>query len=891
MRVPRSTYRLQVNANFRLSRVHELLDYFTALGISDLYLSPLLQARPGSTHGYDVVDATHVNSEIGSDHEFDQLSAALAQRGGGILLDIVPNHMAASEDNPWWRDVLEQGPASSYADFFDIDWSADPPGKGRLMLPVLGQDLRSCLRAREVQLTIDRNLPALTYFQRTLPLDPGSWPLVLEAFGRAAPAYREPLEAIAASAFDLPDRTELDRAKERRDRSAALAQQLSTILQQMLETTSREALCAAVDVERLMEIVDAQAYALTFWVPGGRQINYRRFFDISDLVGLRIELPHVFRAVHARTLPWLINGIVTGLRIDHIDGLRDPKAYLSQLHQQVRAPLASDPFVVVEKVLGGSERLPRDWCTAGTTGYDFVGILNGLFIDAGAWEKLGHDYTRRTGVSDFTTLLREKKKHVIGNLFPSELQSLVGLALRVLPRVSRPDLEMAIAELTACLPVYRTYITEREIADSDRQILKQTLEAVDRHGSDAPFAQLGRLLMQPSSRDELELVLQWQQFSGPVMAKGMEDTAFYNYHLLVSTCEVGADPSAPVVSVAEFHERMQERLNDWPATMNASSTHDTKRSEDVRARLNVLSELPDEWLSFADRWLGVNSTFQNDTADVKVPDTNVELLIYQTILGAWPLTDAAASDFEQRVRDYVLKAAREAKRHTSWRKQNRLYEEALLDFVTVLLHHHDFLQDLRALEAKTSFFGALNSLSQLVLKLGAPGIPDFYQGTELWALSLVDPDNRRPVDYDLRQRLLAQNIEVGDAMKNWRDGRIKLLVTSRGLACRNACPELFATGDYRAIQVRGKRARNLIAFERAAADRRVLFIAARFYSQLCSPEVWPSAADWSDTTLVFATEDGRLWRDLITDRRIPAAATLEAAELLAPLPFAILQLG
>jgi (1->4)-alpha-D-glucan 1-alpha-D-glucosylmutase len=891
MRVPRSTYRLQVNSEFRLSHILESIDFFHALGVSDLYLSPLLQARPGSTHGYDVTDPAHVNAEIGSDAELESLAVELRAREMGLLLDIVPNHMAASEENQWWRDVLEHGTASEYAQFFDIDWEATPPGKGRVILPVLGHDLGKCLQAGEVRLNVSNGEIAIAYFDRTFPIDPSSYDLVAAMLESLVPEKREELVSIAAAARELPRRTNGKHAPQRRQRAAQLKQRLSNFLRNVSASTPVEQLGARAQPDQLQALLDAQPYALTFWVPGAREINYRRFFDISDLVALRTELTEVFDAVHARTLAWLKDRTITGVRIDHIDGLRDPVAYLQRLTEQGRSTNSADPYVVVEKILVGTETLPCDWLTTGTTGYDFIGPLNGVFVHERGWKRLGEVYRRRTESPDFWTLVYEKKKLVIGNLFPSELQTLVSLACALFPGTGTGDIQAAITELTSCLRVYRTYITEQVIHDSDRTVLKETLaRAKDAGAPQGALANLTQVLLDSQRPEERDFVMRWQQFSGPVMAKGMEDTAFYHYHHLISACEVGSDPSTAVVAVDEFHRRMQQRQSEWPATMNASSTHDTKRSQDVRARINVLSEITDDWVAFLDRWLGKRSAFQNQTVGVAVPAANEEFLLYQTILGAWPLGSEDQANFEQRIRDYALKAAREGKRYTSWRKQSKLYEDALVGFVSTILHDDEFVQDVRALEKKTSFYGALNSLSQLVLKLGAPGVPDFYQGTELWALTLVDPDNRRPVDYELRMRLLQDKADVSELMHGWRDGRIKLRLTQRGLDLRSRAPDLFVSGEYQPVQVTGKKSEHVLAFQRVLGEQRVLFIAGRFYSGLCKPENWPDPVVWEKTHLQLDGLAGRRWRNIMNREEHDASVTPELAALLDPLPFGIFEL-
>ncbi len=888
---PRSTYRLQLNADFRLADVRELIDYFQQLGISDLYLSPLLQAKPGSTHGYDLIDPARVNSEIGTERELEQLAGALRERGMGLLLDIVPNHMSATEANAWWRDVMEHGPASEYAAYFDIDWESDTPGEtGRLLLPFLGHDLDECIGAGELGLTFEDSKLQLAYFDRRLPIAATSLVQFTQTLkqnlgNRIPPAVRTELEDIAVAAVQLPDRRDAARAAEYRERATALKQRVGQALTHLTASIPLEDVCR-LNHNQLRVLLEDQPYALFHWVGGGRQINYRRFFDISDLAGVRIERPGVFDAMHERILRWVGTGSVTGLRIDHIDGLRDPARYLNHLHGTIGQRISETPYVVVEKILIGDERLPPDWCTAGTTGYDFIGTVNGLFVEPTGWEQLGDAYQQVGGVTDFTVLLYDKKRQVMRSLFPGELRSLTLLLSRLIPDAASTQLEFALTELTARLPVYRTYIKGR-VSDRDRELIQQSLAGAREHGTDAAVIDwLGRLILHAENDDEREFVLRWQQFSAPVMAKGLEDTAFYNYHRLISTCEVGADPRQAVCSVDAFHARMKDRQQSWPATMNATSTHDTKRGEDVRARINVLSELSGEWIERSDRWREWHRPFKRELDGVETPDAVDEWLLYQTLIGAWPLAEEDLPDFRGRIRSYMIKAIREAKRRTSWRAQNPDYERIVSDFTDAVLDpgNHRFHDDLRPLLDKTDFYGALNSLSQLVLKLGAPGVPDFYQGNELWSLTLVDPDNRRPVDFTPRRAAL-QNLELAEAKQNWRDGRIKALITQRGLSLRNQLPDLFATGEYQPVAITGPHARNLIAFERRLKHQHVLFIAVRFFSELTVPGQWPEADAWQNTTLEASNQQ---WVDVLSNTRIDGSRGLRADDALQTLPFAIL---
>ena len=883
MKRPRSTYRLQVNADFTLSQVRALIRYFVKLGISDLYLSPLFQARPGSTHGYDVTDPAQVNVEIGTTEELEELSAALRAHDMGILLDIVPNHMSASEGNPWWRDVLEHGPASAYAHYFDVDWTADPPGAGRVVLPMLAEEPARCIAGGDLRVVIHDYEPAIAYHDRRLPLDPATYPLLIAALrssnGEFTSNARKQLERIAEQAAELPNRSDTPAEQSRMRLAAPVKQRLANVLRASWKSGDRDPIAFSPD--RLNALLEQQAYTLRYWVSGSRELNYRRFFDIPDLAGLRTDEPEVFEAVHSRTLPWLLEGTVSGVRIDHIDGLREPALYLQQLHDIAERMNGEPPYVVVEKILVGAEELPARWCAAGTTGYEFSGLLNGLFVEETGFAKLKEHFAQVTGVSDFGQLVYDCKKEAMRRLLPAEFAALTRL-LGSVTQLSESAAEDVVREVTACLPVYRTYFGSADSGANDRAHIDAALRAAAAHGV-APehLEEFEHLVLAPSTDQQRDFTLRWQQFTGPVMAKGLEDTALYRYTPLLSVCDVGVDPRFAVTSAADFHTVLARRAACWSGSLNATSTHDSKRGEDVRARINVLSEMSDVWLPMVNRWFELNARFRKTVGTLMAPQPAEELALYQTMVGACALEDG--SDFSDRVGEFLLKALREAKERSSWRWQNDAYEEAVLDFARAVLSDHTMLEELRTLERRTSFYGALNSLSQLVLKLGAPGIPDFYQGNELWSLTLVDPDNRRPVNYDLRLRYISEPLSWSNA-ESWRDGRIKLHVTRAGLALRNEWPDVFE-GEYLPLEANGERAHNLIAFERRAGDRRAVFVAARFFTQLCAPEHWPAGDVWESTSLSLG--EGT-WHERLTNRTIETSAKTPLNTILQNLPFAIL---
>jgi len=805
VRIPISTYRLQFNREFRFADARAIVDYLHELGISDLYASPILKARPGSVHGYDVTDPTQLNPEIGTVEEFDELSNAVRAKGMGFVLDIVPNHMAASLDNPWWFDVLEKGEESPYASFFDVNWESK-----KVLLPILGRPYGEVLENEELVVRVENGRPVLQYYDQRLPL--------------AAGAENQRTEAID-------------------------------------------------------QVLSRQHYRLAFWRKASDAINYRRFFDISDLIGLRAERDEVFRATHAYPLQLLGEGKVTGLRIDHIDGLLDPKGYLERLPRE---------YVVVEKILAGNEQLPSDWQTHGTTGYDFLNFLNGAFIDREGFHRLEKTCQEFTGSSATTNeVFRERKRQVMKELFAGEVSALVqrlyqlAEADRHARDLSRTELNEAFVSVTAFLPVYRTYIRDFQISETDRAYIEDSIAAA---GQGPAFVFLRRVLLldpawylQDQKADYLDFVMRWQQFSGPVMAKGLEDTTFYVHNPLVSVNEVGGDSNGPEIyfGVEGFHRRNQMRRMRWPYTMNASSTHDTKRSEDVRTRINVLSELPGEWARSLHVWNRLNPS-------ESAPDASEQVLIYQSMLGAWPIE-------ADRLKQYVTKALREGKTHTSWMNVNEDYERRVLAFVDSLYVTEDFLSDFDRLQKKIAYFGALSSLSQLVLKITSPGIPDLYRGTEVWDLSLADPDNRRPVDFSARFQMfdeLKKSARPSELLKNWTDGRIKMYVAWKTLTLRRSQSDLFLEGEYIPLRTAGARQDHIIAFARRLNDQWCLVAVPRLMAKLTRAGTPPLGAKvWQDTTIELPDGAPSQWTNALTGEKV--TSPLLAANLFSTLPVAV----
>jgi len=925
-RVPVATYRLQFSRDFRFRDALALLPYLDSLGVTDLYASPILAARSGSAHGYDVVDPSRLNPELGDPGEFDALAAALAGRGMGLLQDIVPNHMAASSENRWWMDLLERGEGSPYASFFDIDWRSPRKALERkVLLPVLGEAYGKVLEEGEISLRLEGGSFVLFYHGMRLPVAAASWPLLLahrlesleETLGAEHPAFRElwelisDLERLSASPPVGPGE-----ARERGRREEAIRQRLATLvaerpeIREHLDETLR--ICGGVrgepgSFDLLDRLLAGQHYWLSYWRLANEEINYRRFFAISDLVSLRVEDPGVFEATHDLVLRLVREGKVTGLRIDHVDGLYDPTGYLERLAkacgEEVPDGTASAvPFLLVEKILAEGEPLPAEWPVGGTTGYDSLNALNGVFVSADGLRRLGEVYARFSGERrPFPELVYEKKKLVMESLFAGEMHSLGQDLARLAERdrhgrdLPRKELREALVEATACFPVYRTYIRGLALTARDRRYLGTSLREARGRSAEASgpvFDFLERVLLLsgpdafPAERKDewLRFLMRWQQFTGPIMAKGFEDTALYVYHRLVSQNEVGGDPAGPGTSPETFHRRAAAIRRRWPFTMNATSTHDTKRGEDVRARINVLSEIPWEWERRVKRWSRWNDSSRPMVAGRPAPDRNEEYLLYQTLVGAWPLDEREIPPLAGRIREYMIKAVREAKVNTRWIRPNLPYEKAVREFVEAILgggEANRFLKDFLPFQRKVAWYGMTNGLSQVLVKIASPGFPDFYRGSERWDLRLVDPDNRGPIDFRARERMLAE-LRAGEAagvrslvqelLKTPEDGRIKMFLTWKALFFRREQADLFSEGDYFPLFASRGRKEQVLAFARRKGNRWAIAAVPRLVTRLAPPGSFPLGKEaWGTRDLlVLPGEAPRRWRDVLTGETLEA---------------------
>jgi (1->4)-alpha-D-glucan 1-alpha-D-glucosylmutase len=940
-RVPVATYRVQFRRGFGFDDACRIVPYLHRLGISHLYASPVFAARPGSEHGYDIIDPNRLDPVLGSQQGFEALVRSLHSRDMGLVLDIVPNHLAADSSNPWWTDVLEHGRDSPYADFFDINWITEEDGTQAILLPVLAGSLEDCVREGSLRIAMEE-VPGLgsgrslglffRYFDQRFPIEPRGWSMVV-CIGGDKPPVLPTRATLRRSRAALTEGVESRRGfKDRLERRLA---ELNTG-----DPASRALLFQSLLREGPYRLVDANLTS--------QQYAYRRFFDISWLVGLRVEDERVFEESHRLILDLAHKGHLDGLRIDHIDGLRDPEGYLKRL----RSSLPDACYLLVEKVLAPQESLRGSWPVCGTTGYDFLNKAGGMFIDPTGLHRLDRLHARLTGDrSGFKDLAYLGKKRVLQTLFGGELRHLADRLVRLTADDGPSSglgvhrLSEALAEITCCLSVYRTYIRDLHPCALDRASIDQAAaEAMRRNpaGLARPLGYLSRILtldqtcaMVSAHPDEaLAFALSWQQLTGPVAAKGVEDTALYRDSHLLSLDEIGGDTSVSSDAVDGFHRHCATMKESWPATLNATSTHDTKRSEDVRVRLDVLSELADVWAERLERWMTWNAGRRTPSGCDMVPDRREEILIYQTLVGAWPLQPEEIPDFGERVKRFMVKALREAKIHSDWRVPDTRYEGLVTRFVDAVLHEeggNPFPADLRRFVQRIAWPGAVNSLAQVVAKIAAPGVPDFFQGNELWEFDLTDPDNRRPVEFTERERLLAQldrdtaaphagvrdvpHLGQGDVphlaessgvhpaatpdlLRGWADGRLKLFVTQRALAFRRDSAALFCEGDYLPLDIDGPMTSHLVGFARRLGDRWAIAVMPRLLGgrpqNLAGPGSAPSI--WARTDIVLPRESPRNWRDVLIGREMVAGtdhpearSALPAGELFSELPVALLE--
>ncbi|HEV8441044.1 MAG TPA: malto-oligosyltrehalose synthase [Methylomirabilota bacterium] len=978
-----ATYRLQLGPELGFDDVAALGAYLSALGVSEAYLSPCFRCGPGSSHGYDVTDHNAFNPEVGSHQSFDRMAAGLAGRGLGVIIDVVPNHMGIAGDaNPWWVDILENGPSSPYAPFFDIDWAPTRAElRNKVLLPVLPDQYGRVLESQQLQLELFEGAFFVRYAGARLPVNPNSYAHILthridalgERLGADHAHFRE-LRSILSAVEHLPDQTEQDlaRVEERLREKEIIKRRLANLVKESTEV--REFVDDNVRIfngnpgepssfDLLDRLLSAQTYRLADWRVAGDEVNYRRFFDVSHLAAIRMERPEVFEASHKLILELVGEGTVTGLRIDHPDGLYAPGAYFRRLQEgailkvarrlepglgaaeaeamiaQYRrlasarpVPAAARPlWISAEKILAPEEPLPDWWLVAGTTGYDFLASVNGLFVDRKAWRQMTAVYARFVGAQSLMGNLSYAAKRLIMQVSMASEISQLG---RHLDRISERNrhsrdftlnsLIRALLEIIACFPVYRTYVGDDgfDVSARDHDYIERAVAEAKRRNptvnvSVFDFVRNLLLLRDPPGADEAEwaerrhFVMRFQQTTGPVTAKGVEDTALYLYNRLVSLNEVGADPARYGESVGAFHEKNAQRLARWPESLTCSSTHDTKRGEDVRARINVLSEVPGPWAIQVRHWRMLGRRLKRVVDGHPAPDQNDEYLLYQALVGAWPVDESEdeLALFTERVCRYMDKALKEAKRHTSWINPNAAYDTAVRDFITGLLApNSQFLDAFRPFQRRVALYGVVNSLAQTVLKIAAPGIPDFYQGSELWDLALVDPDNRRPVDFVRRRALLDSLVTrippepadlaplCAELLQSWPDGRVKLYATHRALTLRRQRPRLFAAGGYQPLAATGEQAEHVIAFARVESGGGVVVAVPRLPARLTAFSGRLPLGDetWRDTWLALDASLAGAYRDRFTGRRIATeprdgVPVLPAGALFGVFPVALLE--
>ena len=955
--IPRATYRLQFNREFTFAQARELAPYLAELGVSHCYASPCLRARPGSSHGYDIVDHAALNPEIGSPQDYEDYIAALKNEGLGQIVDVVPNHMGVmGADNAWWLDVLENGPASAWGAFFDIDWEPlNPDLRGKVLLPLLGDHYGAVLNRGELRLDFDaaRGEFSVFYYQHRLPIDPATYPHIVGHRGERLAAaigdddeHHVELQALLTACVHLPTRTDThpERMLERQRDKEVHKRHLATlakaradiahhIADNLAEFNGSPGHPASFDL--LHELIQMQGYRLAYWRVASDEINYRRFFDINDLAALRMEAPAVFDATHGFILDLVAQGKVDGLRIDHPDGLYDPGGYFRRLQQAVggKFPVPGEPlplYLVIEKILADHERLPDDWPIHGATGYRFANLVNNLFVDSSAERQMTRIYRDFTGIdSDFEELAYDAKKLIMRTALSSEINVLANRLARIAATnrdtcdFTLNGLREALVEVVACFPVYRSYVAHGQLSADDRRHISWAVAVARKHSPDADSClydfiegilttDIGRSRSASFRERVCAFAMKFQQISSPVMAKGVEDTAFYRYHRLVSLNDVGGEPRRFGISVAAFHAATRARAIRWPHNLLATSTHDSKRSEDVRARINILSGMPAAWKLMLRRWRRLNRGRKRLIDGVEAPSRNDEYLLYQTLVGTWPLVmtdDGALAEYRARIDAYMVKALREGKEHSSWVQVNGDYEDAMSGFVQALLASGDknlFLADFAPLAQNIARLGLINALAQALIKVASPGVPDIYQGCELWQFNLVDPDNRRTVDFAHRRKLLAEVRALTDAppeqwpqrlqplLENMADGRIKLYTLWQSLALRARCPELFRDGAYLPLTVRGKFAVHVCAFARQLGDQSLIALVPRLPARLLGERnILPLGAEvWGDTVLELPGElAGLEWRNVLTGERHAAASQLALGQLLACFPVALLTSG
>ncbi len=922
MKIPLSLYRLQFNEKFTFKDAQDIISYLFELGISDVYASPIFKTKKGSMHGYDVADPLKLNPDIGTRTDFENLMNSVASFGLGWLQDIVPNHMAFDSRNILLMDLLENGPDVLPLHYFDIEWNHSYESiRGRLLAPLLGDVYSQCLERGEISLRYDRNGFSLWYYDHRFPLRIETYATVLthdlqklhNKLGKTHTGIIK-LMGVLYAIKNLPAAHEIEIRKAQVSFTKAVLWELYTnenAIKEFIDENIKE-FNGVNGKPETFALIDAlhseQIFKLSYWKVANEELNYRRFFTINDLISVRVEDEQVFRATHELIFEMVNQGLLSGLRVDHIDGLYDPHTYLERLRQG-----GPELYIVVEKILGYDEALPAVWPIQGTTGYDFTNYVNGLFVNLHQSRKIDHLYSTLIGNKiPYELLLSDKKRLMISKYLAGDIDNIALLIKRVSSKdrkgtdITMYGLRRALVELMTFFPVYRSYINRETFSIEDRMYLQGAITSAKRANPglrrEFDFIERFLLLQHESYASEeerklwVDVVMRFQQFTGPLMAKGFEDTLLYNYNRLISLNEVGGWPQKFGIPPNIFHNFNSRRMHYWPNTINSTSTHDSKRGEDVRARINVLSELSDEWEHIVKKWMQLNRSLKSDSNDGQIPDENDEYFLYQTLIGSYPLYEKDYEMFVNRIQEYMLKVIREAKVHTEWIFPESNYENGVQNFINKLLDKNKssaFFEDFKSLQNKVAWHGMLNSLSQCLLKMTSPGLPDFYQGTELWDLNLVDPDNRNVVDFKTRRKKVSEikNFQeyefpgrIRELIDNWKDGRIKIFLIMRILHCRNKYPELFRDGAYIPLTADGEFRENLVAFARMHLQRWAIIVVPRLTVSIVKEGELPIEEAWSDTEIHLPDNTPSEWYDVITGEKIYAKNTISLRKLFTVFP-------
>jgi (1->4)-alpha-D-glucan 1-alpha-D-glucosylmutase len=927
MRIPLSTYRVQINPAFKFKEAHQIVVYLSELGISDIYASPIFKARKGSTHGYDITDPNQLNPEIGGKEDFEELMREVKKCGMGWVQDIVPNHMAYTGENLMLMDILESGQGSVFFDTFDIEWNHPYESlKGKLLAPFLGRINGECLEKGEIKLRYDQSGLTFNYYSLRFPLKIESYGKVFthdlgilkKKLGSDHPDLVK-LFGVLYTLKNLPSREENN---ERYDQIRFVKRMLWELYTKNPEIKSF--IDGNIDTfngkednpdsfNLLENLLSEQLFRLSFWKVATEEINYRRFFNINELISLRIEDQDVFNHIHAFIFQLIEEKKITGLRIDHIDGLYDPTGYLKSVRER-----AEQIYIIVEKILAHEEELPPFWPVQGTTGYDFLNYVNGIFCKSKNEIRFDKIYATFTDFKvPYQELVSEKKRLIVGKHMAGDVDNLAHLLKRISSRdrhgsdITLYGLKRALVEFLAYFPVYRTYISHELFSHQDQSYIRKVIEKVKEKNPgllyELDFIEKFLLLKfkeyisEEEKRQWIHFVMRFQQFTGPLMAKGFEDTTLYIYNRLISLNEVGGSPNIFGISMKTFHAFNTRRAHLWAHTMNTTATHDTKKGEDVRARINVISEIPEEWEKTIRHWIKMNRVRKRLIDGKNVPDRNDEYFLYQTLIGAFPFYDADYPVFIERIKNYIIKAVREAKVHTGWLKPDLEYENAFIVFIEDILTRSDqneFPDALLAFQRRIAHYGILNSLSQTLIKITSPGVPDFYQGTELWDLNLVDPDNRRPVDFGLLKKYLGEIRDrahtdligfIGELLSTKEDGRVKLFLIQRALLARESNKAVFQEGAYLPLKLRGRWKKHIVCFARLHDYSWTITVAPRFLTGLIKVGEYPLGPQvWDDTAIVIPRGAPKDWQDAITSRFVPGERTLRISDILRNFPVALL---